>query len=85
MKHKYHLPDAAWAIAHQQDGVISHKQVSAFGFTRNAIQRVLDDRILWQVTRGLYSVSPDPGWRGLAWGGVILGGDGAALGGRSAG
>lgn len=37
------------------------------------------------MTRGLYSFSPTPSWRGLAWGGVLLGGRHAVLGGHAAG
>lgn len=85
MRRKANISDALWQRAREQSGVLSHKQVSGEGHSRNEIQRFLDDRVLWQLARGLYGLAPDPPWAGLAWGGILLGGDGAALGGRSAG
>ena len=85
MRNKAHISDPLWRLALQQDGVLGHRQVSAQGYSRHHIQRFLDDRVLWQLIRGIYGLSPEPSWTGLAWGGVLLGGDGAALGGRSAG
>ncbi len=85
MKKKQRIPDELWDIARRQDGMISHAQVTAFGITRNVIQRALDDRLWWQVVRGVYSCSSDPSWRGLAWAGLLLGGDGAVLGHEAAG
>lgn len=85
MKRQFRIPPELWEIAAGQDGVIGHRQVEALGLSRNVIQRILDDRIVWQVTRGVYSLSPEPTWNGLAWAGVLLARKGAVLGGRSAG
>lgn len=85
MKRQFRIPPALWGIATAQDGVIGHKQVEALGLSRNVIQRILDDRIVWQVTRGVYSLSPEPTWQGLAWAGVLLARGVGVLGGRSAG
>lgn len=85
MKIKQRIPHQLWEIALRQDGVIGHAQVTAFGLTRNVIQRALDDRLWWQVIRGVYAFSPQPSWRGLAWAGLLLGGDGAVLGHEAAG
>lgn len=80
MKRKQQIPDGVWVIARRQAGVISHAQVSAFGLTRHVIQRALDDKLWWQVIRGIYSLAPDPSWLAHAWAGVLLGGEGAVLG-----
>lgn len=80
MKRKQCIPDGLWAVARRQSGVISHKQVSAFGFTRHVIQRALDDKLWWQMSRGVYSLSPDPPWLAHAWAGYLLGGKDAVLG-----
>ncbi len=85
MPRKVSVPHELWELARSQAGVLSTSQAAAHGLTRSIIQRLLDDRLLWQITRGLYGLSPDPTWEGLAWGGFLLGGCGAVLGLRSAG
>lgn len=79
------MPTELVALARLQGGVFTTKQAAQAGITRAVTQRYLDDHVLWSLTRGLYSLSPDPAWKGLAWGGVLLGGPGAALGRAAAG
>lgn len=85
MATKFSVPDEMWELATAQKGMLAHRQVEGFGLSRNVIQRHLEDRMFFQVARGLYSLTPEPEWPGLAWGGVLLGGDGATLGGEAAG
>lgn len=73
------VPAFLWHLAREQEGMLTHSQLAGRGFTRNVIQRLLQDRVLWQVARGLYSLSPDPSWLALAWGGVLIGGPDSAL------
>lgn len=82
---KFRIPDELWRLAADQHGVITTAQTQAFGVTRKVIQRLLDEHVLWPVARGLYSCGPVPTWGGLAWGGVLLGREGAVLGAESAG
>lgn len=79
------MPPELIALARHQGGVFTTKQAAEAGITRNITQRFLDDSFWWPLVRGLYSLSPDPTWEGLAWGGVLLGGPGAALGMDAAG
>lgn len=65
--------------------MLVHAQVCSFGFNRHSIQRLFDEKVLWRIVRGVYSLGPDPTWLGLAWGGVLLGGPAAALGFEAAG
>lgn len=77
---KRRIPAALWRLADEQGGVLSHAQATSLGLTRSVLQRALDDRILWRVARGIHSVTPQPSWTGLAWAGVLLGGEDAVLG-----
>lgn len=79
------MPPALIATARSQAGVFTTQQAAATGITRAVTQRFLDDHVWWSLCRGLYSLSPDPTWHGLAWGGVLLGGPGSALGHEAAG
>ncbi|MCG6568729.1 type IV toxin-antitoxin system AbiEi family antitoxin domain-containing protein [Tessaracoccus sp. ZS01] len=79
------MPAHLIATARTQGGVFTTKQAAAAGITRAVTQRFLDDHVWWSLARGLYSLSPDPPWDGLAWGGVLLGGPDAALGFEAAG
>lgn len=83
--HKRTIPDDLLALAARQGGMLSHAQAAEFGLSRNVIQRALDDHIWWPAARGLYSLSPFRTFLGAAHGGLLLGGDGAVLGGEAAG
>ncbi|SDS31057.1 Transcriptional regulator, AbiEi antitoxin, Type IV TA system [Friedmanniella luteola] len=80
-------PDAQLlALAAQQDGVVTAAQTQAAGLSSQALYRLgLSGR--WQrLTRSLYLAAPGPPeWRALAWGGVLLGGQDARIGGAAAG
>ena len=65
--------------------MLSLEQVTAFGLTPNPIRRLVRSGQWRRPSEGLIYVRPDPPpWLALAWGGVLLGGDRARLGGRAA-
>lgn len=74
-------------LAAGQAGVLSTEQVTAFGLTRKPLDRLLAQEFGWQrLDTGIYLTSPgEPGWPAWAWGGVLIGGDRARLGGAAAG
>lgn len=80
-------PDAELlALAAHQDGVVTAAQTRAAGLSSQALYRLeLTGR--WQrLARSLYLTAPGPpSWPALAWGGVLLGGEDARLGGSAAG
>lgn len=80
------VPPSLLAVASQQAGVVSREQVLLSGFGRHGIDRMLNSGAWQRVASGLYSCTTGtPSWEALAWGGVLLGGDRARLGGRAAG
>ena len=60
MKRKTHVPPGLWSLAREQEGMLTHAQVTGAGFTRTSIQRLFDDKAVWRIARGLYSLTPDP-------------------------
>lgn len=74
-------------LAELQAGALSAEQVAGFGFGRKPLTRMLSQQAGWRrLSTGLYLVnSSDPSWQAKAWGGVLLGGPAARLGGRAAG
>lgn len=74
-------------LAALQAGALSAEQVAGFGFGRKPLARLLSQESGWQrLSTGLYLIDAgEPSWEAKAWGGVLLGGPGARLGGRAAG
>lgn len=85
MRFKTAVPDEMWHLARSQAGMLTNAQVIEFGFTRTSIQRLFHDNVLWRLARGLYSLTPDPTWEALIWGGVLLGGPESCIGLAAAG
>ncbi len=79
-------PDAELlALAAHRDGVLTTAQTRAAGLSRQALYRLETTGRWRRLTRSLYLTSSEqPSWRALAWGGVLLGGDGARIGGTAA-
>jgi Transcriptional regulator, AbiEi antitoxin len=72
-------------LARLQAGVLSLEQCSAYGLSRHSIDRLLQEGHVQRLERGLMLLGFDrPSWLALAWGGVLLGGTGARLGGLAA-
>jgi hypothetical protein len=76
---------AAWALAREQHWVIAWRQLTAFGFTREAIAHRIEDGRLHPVWRGVYAVGRrDLSREGLFIAAVLACGDGAVLSHESA-
>ena len=77
-------PRALNDLALSQGGYLNHDQVIRMGLGRRQIERLCRSR--WQRhARGLYFVGlQEPTFEARAWGGVLLGGDGAFVGGLAA-
>jgi len=75
----------AWELAARQHGIVTRQQLLAMGFGRRSIEHRLARGRLFRVSLGVYAV----GWPALSqkrqWmAAVLAGGEGAALGHRSA-
>lgn len=77
-------PQALIDLALQQGGYLSHDQVTRLGLGKCQIDRLCRSR--WQRhARGLYFLGlQEPTFEARAWGGVLLGGDRAIVGGLAA-
>ncbi|WP_461106492.1 DUF559 domain-containing protein [Tessaracoccus terricola] len=84
MKHKLAVPDGLQDLISAQSGMFSHQQAMDNGATRAAMRRWAREGRWHSKGRNLWSLSKDPDFKALAWGGVLLGGDGAAIGGKAA-
>lgn len=73
------------ALATHQSGVVSRPQLLKAGLAVHDIRRLLRRREIARLHPGVYlDHTGDPSWLQRAWGGVLLGGPGAALVGTSA-
>ncbi len=74
------------ALAAAQSDVLSREQILAHGFGQSPLTRLVAQGRWLRLDNGLF-VARDraPDWLGLAWGGLLIGGDRSRLGGRSAG
>lgn len=85
MKPRVNASDDLLALAHLQGGVLTGWQAAAEGLGRNSVARLVREGTWGRIVPGLFAVQPDaPDWRGLAWGGVLIGGDRARLAGLAA-
>ncbi|HEY5845252.1 MAG TPA: type IV toxin-antitoxin system AbiEi family antitoxin domain-containing protein [Microlunatus sp.] len=74
------------ALAAAQSGVISGAQAELLAFPRRAVDRLVAQRHWRRLTPGIFSIGPgEPSWHGLAWAGILLGGDRCRLGFEAAG
>jgi hypothetical protein len=83
---RHEIPVALTQLAEAQAGVISREQLHLLGVSDDVAKRLLRDRRWQSLARGIYHTLPsDPTWHGLAWAGVVMGGDGARLGPHASG
>lgn len=74
------------ALAEWQSGVLSTEQVQSFLASRRPVDRLVAEGRWQRLARGLYFVhDQEPPWLAWAWGGILLGGPHARLGGKAAG
>lgn len=79
------VPRSLTRLAAVQDGVLSRSQCCAAGLGEAVVRRLLVDGTWRRIDAGMYAVAnAEPGWDQLASAGVLLGGEGARLAGRSA-
>ena len=72
------------ALLDAQAGMISRDQLLRSGVSQRSIERMLAGGWLTRYARGVYARAGIQTWLGKAWAGVLLGGDGAVLGGGAA-
>jgi hypothetical protein len=66
--------------------VVSREQVHLLGVSDRVTERLIRDGRWRSVGEGIYHTSSSqPTWHGLAWAGVLIGGDGARLGPKASG
>jgi hypothetical protein len=66
--------------------MVSREQVHLLGVSDPVTERLLREGRWRSVGQGIYHTSSSqPTWQGLAWAGVLIGGDGARLGARASG
>ena len=71
-------------LAEVQAGVVTTEQAVSLGQTRHSLARLVGDGRWRRLASGLYLASPaEPNFSALAWGGVLLGGQGSRLGPRA--
>lgn len=79
-------PDRLLTTAALQGGVISAEQVRLLGFNLRSAERLVNQRSWQRLSAGVYQIGVgEPSWEGLAWGGVLLGGQDSRLGFEAAG
>jgi hypothetical protein len=72
-------------LAREQAGVVSRAQAFDAGVTRTVLSRLVADGRWGRLDRGLYLVPDVPvSWLGRIWAGILLGGEGARVGGHAA-
>jgi hypothetical protein len=73
-------------LAVLQAGVVSREQALGHGLSRHVLRRLVDTGAWLPVTRGLFATTAaPPSWEGLAWGGLLVGGERARLGPQASG
>jgi hypothetical protein len=83
---RHELPLALTQLAEAQSGVVSREQTHLLGVSDDVTTRLLREGRWRLVARGIYhTTDSQPGWDGLAWAGVLIGGNGARLGPRASG
>lgn len=78
-------PAELFALAERQAGVLSREQAAAHGISDRVRERFLEIGLWQPLARGIYWARSRPNWEGLAWAGVLIGGDGSGLIGQAAG
>ncbi len=83
--HPTHVPSATLLnLAAAQEGVLSCRQVTDLGGSNTMIRRFVRDGRWHRIASGILSTTSSPGWLGLVWAGMLLGGSSAVVGGAAA-
>lgn len=84
MKKMILVPDPLKQLIAKQGGVFTRQQAMEAGVTRSVLNRFSREERWYSPARGLWSVQPRLDWMARVWGGLLLGGDGAVVGGQAA-
>lgn len=84
MKRKINVPGTLRSLIRRQHGVFTPAQAEEFNVTRAVLNRMVRDGHWHSITRGLWSVTEHLDWQARVWGGLLLGGEGAVVGGQAA-
>ena len=80
------IPDGLVRLALHQTGIITGEQALGLGLSRHVIARLIGSAAWTPISPGIFYVAPgEPPWDGLAWGGILVGGQGARLGPEASG
>lgn len=72
-------------LASAQDEVVTREQAEGLGLSRHSLARLVAQHQWQRLEPGLFLThNASPSWSSLAWAGVLLGGEGARLGGAAA-
>src|SRR3978361_1071368 len=85
MRTRLQVPPGLIQLVREQAGVVSRRQSIGFGLTPTVLGRLVASGLWGRLETGIYLV-PDvePSWLGRVWGGVLIGGPDARVGGRTA-
>jgi very-short-patch-repair endonuclease len=79
------VPELLVQLASLQAGVVSREQALGHGVLPNVLKRLVRTGSWERLSSGIYTLAPGRvSWEGLAWAGVLIGGDHTRLGGRAA-
>lgn len=79
------IPAPVQRLLREQAGVLSREQALSSGLTQRRIDRYVAEGHWQRVATGILCASPGPPeWRSLAWAGILIAPDGAALSGLAA-
>lgn len=85
MHRRQPVPESLLRLARAQADVVTREQSLGCGLGRHALDRLVGDGHWSRMSCGLVRTIPgDPPWLSWAWGGVLIGGDRARLGGLAA-
>lgn len=84
MKKMIRVPQTLKEEIARQAGVFTRQQALAAGVTKSVLDRMTREERWFSVAHGLWSTTPELDWSAKAWGGVLLGGRTALIGGQAA-
>ncbi len=80
------IPDALVRLALHQAGIITREQALGIGLSRHVIARLIGSAAWTPISPGIFYTAPgEPPWDALAWGGILVGGQGARVGPEASG
>lgn len=85
MRQRTRVPGSLQQLADAQGGLVTTAQALAAGLTSRAVEGLLDRGTWTTLAHGVHATRhSDRGWMDLAWAGLLIGGEEAALGGAAA-